>query len=125
MREKHFDGEVCEIWLEDGIVYFVSKVEEMDISVAKTITKERINLVGDKDYPILGDYLKVKNVTKEARDFMASKEGTKNIKAIAALINSPVGRIIGNFYIRISKPPFAFKIFTDKEKALEWLKQFI
>ncbi len=38
---------------------------------------------------------------------------------------SPISSMIGNFFIRISKPLVPTKIFTDEAKAKEWLKQFV
>ncbi len=47
------------------------------------------------------------------------------ITAIAMLINSPGSRIIGNFFLGINKPSVPTKLFNEKNKAIEWLKQFV
>jgi hypothetical protein len=45
-------------------------------------------------------------------------------KADAFVISSIAQRILGNFYIKISKPERPTKLFNDKTEALAWLKQF-
>ena len=55
---------------------------------------------------------------------MASEEGCEGVVAAAILIDSSIGSMIGNFFIRISKPLRPTKIFTDEVLAMKWLQQF-
>jgi hypothetical protein len=45
--------------------------------------------------------------------------------ATALIVDSPVGRIIGNFFIGMNKPGIPVKIFDSEDKAIQWLRGFI
>ena len=62
---------------------------------------------------------------KDAREFGASKEGTKYALAVAFVIKSLAQKILGNAYIKINKPIVPTRLFDNEEKAVEWLKTFM
>jgi hypothetical protein len=124
MKENYFDGEVLELWFEDGILIGNYKVENVDLQVGEKATKERIAFTNHKSYPILTDYSRVKSTTKEARDYFATEQASNYITAMAILTDSSVGKIIVNFYLSISKPNFPTRIFTKKEEAIAWLSKY-
>ena len=66
----------------------------------------------------------MKRADKAARDFLA-KEGSSYTKGVAIIVDSPMTKIIGNFYLGLNKPTTPTKMFTDKEGALEYLSQFL
>lgn len=105
----------------DGIIVCILESETVDLSIAKMAVAHRVKLFGDKDYPILVSVKNVKYITKEARDYLASKEGCNKIKAGAILIDSIVMSVIANFFLQISKPLVPTKLFTDRVRAIEWL----
>lgn len=106
----------------DGIILCVLESETVDLSVAKIAVAQRVKLFGDKDYPILVSVKNVKHMTKEARDYLASKDGCNKIKAGAILIDSIVMSVIANFFLQINKPLVPTKLFTNRISAIEWLR---
>lgn len=60
--------------------------------------------------------------TKEAREYSSSIEGCKYKLADAFVIDSLAQKIIGNFIVRVHKPPVPTNLFNNKEDALIWLK---
>ena len=56
------------------------------------------------------------------REFYASDEANRFVKGMALLIASDTGRIIGNFFLRINRPPSPCRMFTQPRVALDWLK---
>ncbi len=56
---------------------------------------------------------------------MASEEGCEGVVVAAVLLDSAIGSIIINFFIRVSKPLRPTKIFTNEEEAKKWLSQFV
>lgn len=74
---------------------------------------------------MLLDAKELKNITKPARDFLASEKNCEGIIAGAFLINSSLGRIIGNFIIHINIPLIPTKIFTNEIKAKKWLSKYV
>ncbi len=111
--------------IEDGCVVGTFQSDFIDLSIAQKVTEYRLKLQKGKEYPLLSNIKTVKNSTKPARDFMASEVGCDGVVAAAVLIDSPIGSMIINFFIRVSKPLRPTKIFTNEEEAKKWLSQFV
>ncbi|RIJ42689.1 DUF7793 family protein [Pontibacter oryzae] len=112
------------MFLQDGILHFYYKeIETMDLDMAVTCVKERLEFTEYKSYPCLVDVIMLKNSTKEARDYLAV-QGNEGITANAILVNSMAFKMMANFYIMVNKPRNPTRMFTDKASALEWLEQF-
>lgn len=87
---------------------------------------ETAGKLGDfQKFPILILVGKHTLADKEAREFGASKEGTKYAVAVAFVIQSLAQKILGNAYLKINKPVVPTALFDNEEKAIEWLKTFI
>lgn len=67
-----------------------------------------------------------KSPKKEVRDYLASNdEIIEKSNASAILTGSNLTKIMGNIFMKFSRPQYPTKLFTDEEKALEWLKKMI
>jgi hypothetical protein len=109
----------------DNILIGTYFAREVNLEVAQKVTVDRHNYTKDRKYPVLVDYRLVSSTTKQARDYFNSEYASQNLTAMAVLIDSPVGKIIAAFFLKIIKPTYRIKVFTDKPKALKWLSQFI
>lgn len=78
-----------------------------------------------KKYPLLIDSRQIKSISKEARDHFSIQNRETGITSFAVLIDSPLSRIIGNFFMGLNKPSVPAKLFTNEEEAIAWLKQFL
>lgn len=122
MRKLLIDNEYATIESRGNVIIGTIKVDLMDINVIKDIVELRLKVTEDfKPYPFLVNIRDVKNSTKEVRDFLASKKAAERVTVTALLIDSMVSAAIGNFFMRISKPPVPTKIFTDEGEAIKWL----
>ena len=65
----------------------------------------------------------LKGVSKEARQYFA-QASTSRSRACALLVGSGISRILGNFLVGFNKPPIPTRLFTNKEKALQWLAEW-
>ncbi|MEM6816509.1 MAG: hypothetical protein AAF600_19310 [Bacteroidota bacterium] len=111
--------------IENSIFSFVYKPHEsLNAEIANICIEDRFIFCNYKSYPVLADIRQVKSFTKEARDLLA-KKGNNMVNAAAVLVTSPVQRIITNFYIQVSRPEKPTRMFTDEQKALEWLTKYI
>jgi hypothetical protein len=61
--------------------------------------------------------------SKEAREFVASAEVSKIVKADAFVINSLALKILMNGYLKFNKPNRPTRFFNDEKPAVEWLLQ--
>jgi len=125
MKKLLLENNGVTIELESGIVLAKWKSSFVDISIAQQAVLWRLESTNYTSYPILSNIKLVKNSTKEARDFLASEKGCEGIIAAAILIDSPIGNMIGNFFIFISKPLRPTKIFTKEAEAKKWLAQYV
>lgn len=116
---------VFDFIIEESFVIGTFQSNFIDLSIAQKITEHRLKVQKGKEYPLLSNIKTVKNTTKQARDYMASKVGCEGVIAAAILIDSPIGSMIINFFIRVSKPFRPTKIFTDEAEAKKWLAQFV
>lgn len=125
MKKLLLENNEVTIELEEGIVVAKWKNTFVDLTVAQRAVKYRLECTDYTSFPLLSNIKLVKNSTKEARDFLASEIGCEGIIAAAVLIGSPIGSMIGNFFIRISKPLRPTKMFSNEEEAKKWLAQYV
>lgn len=109
----------------DGIILYSIKD---NITISAKDSNEMVNAAGKlgdyQKHPILIVGGKHTLADKEAREFGASKEGTKYAVAVAFVLKSLAQKILGNAYLKINKPIVPTTLFDSEEKAIEWLKTF-
>ncbi len=87
--------------------------------------QERLrDLLARRKTRVLIDMTDVTEIAKEARDYFANERTAGIQRATALLTMSPVSQVIGNFFLGLNKPICPTKLFTDSEKAIEWLQTF-
>jgi hypothetical protein len=112
------NGIIKGVYIENSII---------DLAIAKEVVKKRILFSNRSLSPLLIDGRKVKQVTKEARDYFGSKEGAELLSAGAILVESKLTTILANFMVRIniSKSYIPLKVFSKEEDAIDWLKKYV
>lgn len=125
MKKVLLENKEVTIELEEGIIIALWKSTLVDLNLAQLAVKHRLECTNNVSYPILSNIKLIKNITKQARDFLATEKGCEGIVAAAVLIGSPIGSMIGNFFIRVSRPLRPTKIFSDEAEAKKWLAQYV
>ncbi|MCB9136495.1 MAG: hypothetical protein H6636_13795 [Anaerolineales bacterium] len=114
-------------WLDEGgvlhAIYFPAP--EHTLADARASSVALMQVAQGKRRPVLVDIREVKSVALEARKYYASEENTQIVSALVLLIESPISRMIGNFFMKLSNLPFPVSLFTDEEEALAWLRAFL
>lgn len=124
MKES-IDFQYGSIVIENGIMKCsFYDLQELTLEITKHLVSKRIEHSNGVSYPCLFDVSKIKHSTKEARDFLA-KEGNELVTASAILVDSAVVKMAANFYVSVNKPVKPTRLFTDKDSALTWLRQFM
>lgn len=93
----------------------------MNLEAAKLVVKDRLEVQRGESYPVFCDMRGIKDSDKPARDYLA-KEGSSLVRSVAVLTDSPVTKIMLNFYLTISRPLVPTKMFTDEAQAIDYLK---
>ena len=64
------------------------------------------------------------SATRECREYYAGAEAQEVNLAVAMLVRSNISRILGNFFLGLNKTRFPFRMFSDVDEALAWLRSF-
>ena len=120
----HTPQEVSVRLRDDGILefdYLTNRVVDLDI--ARTAVGEARELVRAPT-PTLVRINLVKEVTRDARVFFAESEENRQVSSkVALLIASPLGRIIGNFFMGLNRAALPVRLFTEVDAAVAWLQE--
>jgi hypothetical protein len=111
----------------DGVLY-QDYPDGAEISIEDSLEELEIyqtTYCKDVKRPIVVDISNIKTVSKESRDIYSSEEMGKTISAAALIVSNPVSRILGNFYMGISKTRMPVRMFARTEEAKNWLKEFL
>ncbi|HEY3233030.1 MAG TPA: hypothetical protein VGJ87_27610 [Roseiflexaceae bacterium] len=115
------------IWLDaDGIlrVRALPGVEDT-LDDAKQNIVVCAKLVAGKRRPVLIDMRALKTQSREVRSYYTGPEAMNLNLAIAILVDSPMSRVIGNFFLGFSKTDWPTKLFKSEVEALAWLQGFL
>jgi hypothetical protein len=74
--------------------------------------------------PLLIDIRTAQPLGADARHHYSGQPLVDGFSALALLIeSSPLGRMMGNVYLRVARPGIPTQLFTDESRAVEWLIQ--
>lgn len=113
------------MWLRpDGIVamVFAPRVAT-DLAAARAAIEAMIQLTGGRQSPLLVDMHDAGPQDRSARS-----EGVRRgdvVSAVALIIDTPLSRILGTFFLTVNRPPFPVRMFDDEESAVAWLRAFV
>lgn len=79
-------------------------------------------LTGGRTSPLLVDSHDAGPQDRPARMEFARRGDL--VSAVAVIVSTPLSRMMGNFFISVSKPTAPTKLFDDESSALDWLKGF-
>ncbi len=119
-----------DIWVEQEIIFIIFKQNiAITLDVAKGIVKERLKISDGLKRPVLIDIRNLTLIDSASREYLVSDVATYLLNAGGILFDSSfknyLAVIAGNIFIKIDKPKIPTQLFTDKEKALEWLQAYI
>ncbi|MCX2743914.1 STAS/SEC14 domain-containing protein [Mangrovivirga sp. M17] len=86
-------------------------------------TRITSEILGKIPKPLLCDLSNVISMSKECRKHFAGEDHAKTFTKCALIVTKPIGKMIGNFFLGLNKPLKPTRIFLDRKKAIEWLKE--
>ena len=111
---------------EDGIIQNdILPQAEISLQDAIESTSVGVSLSHGIKRPILVIFGDVKSLSREARAYFSGEEAAKATVAIALVISSHIGRLIGNFMIGLNKTVYPTRLFNTEDQAVVWLKGFL
>jgi|ERR1051326_226765 hypothetical protein len=110
----------------DGIIQILYREGTViDLDVQKRVLDVFIELTGDVKRPMLFEALDQCSVTREARENAIKMEDKVPASAYAVVAQSLAYKLIANFYLKVNKPKSPYRVFNNKEEALDWLRLFL
>lgn len=124
MKSEVATTRIGETWLEeDGILRFIVSTSgvKMNRQDAEEALDAIVQVSKGTTYPVIVDIRKLLGMDIDSRRFFAN---TITVTACVLLVESPVSRVIGNFFIGLNKASIPVKLFRDENKAIDWLAEF-
>lgn len=124
---KKIDSPVGSVSLwENGILHTHTKAEmEINVAICEEIHQIALEITNGKPYPNLFTFTKYVLPDEDSRNFMLLPKRLALTCADAIVVNSLAQKIIGNFYLKINRPPIPTKLFSKQEDAEKWLLQYV
>ena len=114
------------VWLsEDGIIVTITMSPTQTLADAKENIQYNKKVAAGIPRPLLVDMSRVRSMSKDAREEYVKKDDDPLVTAVALVTNSNISRMVGNFFIGLTQSSIPVKLFTDHEKAREWLLQYL
>jgi hypothetical protein len=110
----HYEEPIIFLNFKDGAELGFPEVRELTFYCEQLTQK--------KPYVVLSDARADINVTPEGKKLTADPNEAPLCKGSAVLVRNVMYEMAANFFSLFSRPPHPFKAFTEKGKALEWIK---
>lgn len=112
--------------LEKGIILnHMAAGAVIDVKEILEMKENNVRLAENQPYTMLITTGHLTDTTNAARNLTAKKDFNSLILARALLTNSIGHMMVANFYLRVNAPTVKTKLFSDREKALAWLRTFL
>lgn len=114
----------CSLWLDRFVYGRFHDGAEVTGTDALENLGVTAKLVAGRPTPVVVDLRPVRSQSAEARAAFAGAEATKVTLACALVIESPLSRVLGNFYLGFNRPQSPTRLFNSVEDAERWLSTF-
>ena len=113
------------MWLRpDGIVQLLWAPQvTMVLEDAVAATDAMAQLTAGRQSPLLVDAHDVGPQDRPARSEFARRGDL--VSAVALIVGTPLSRMMGNFFLSVSKPLAPTRLFDDEASAISWLRAFV
>ncbi|AFC26360.1 STAS/SEC14 domain-containing protein [Saprospira grandis] len=108
---------VLELYFEQKLKMSLEQAQDYYESLCKMAEAQGKNIFIYIDVSTIG------GISADARKYFAKAVNPRS-RACALLVGSGISRILGNFLVGFNKPPIPTRLFSNKEKALQWLAEW-
>lgn len=115
----------CSLWFDRFVYGRFHDGAEVSGADAHENLRVTLQLTGSNRAPVLVDLRPLRSQSAEARAAFAGPDAVRVTLACALVMDSPLSRMIGNFYLGFNRPPLPTRLFNSVAGAEEWLSTFI
>ena len=126
-KTAYYENEFCEYWIdENGIVYeiFKDSFPILNLEIAKIITQDRLVVSNGIARPLYVELGKATRMDRAANAYLSKDIAMECLTATGILVRDQIEKLGANLYTGFFKPSVPTKFFTDKDKALNWLRNY-
>lgn len=110
-------------WLAENVLgIFIKGPCSIDTADTDEIFKAFDQLGVVAPTALVADIRTLRGVSFGVRSHMSSERAGRYLSHVALVADSPLTRTIGNFFMRLNRPPFPVRIFDGEAEALRWLE---
>ncbi len=80
---------------------------------------------GEGPLMILSDIRRMRSSTPESRALATTAEATALHRGAAVIVGSTLTRMMGNLFMRLNRPAYPTRLFTEEEAAVDWLHSLV
>jgi hypothetical protein len=115
----------CEYSIIEKPIFLCKMIadREVDVDDVQENYETMLRIAENQLYAVLVDARVTVQITKEGMEHGTRPECYTNLIAQAILVDSLANRLVGNFIIKFHRPASPTKLFSDYDKALEWLRE--
>jgi hypothetical protein len=95
----------------------------LELDDAREAIEATWRVAGERRRPVLVDMSALAGESRAARLYFVSDEAVARYAAVAILVASPVSRVIGTFFLRLSAHKVPTRLFTSEAEASAWLAE--
>lgn len=106
----------------DNYIYTYYKIDHVTKEIAENLIETRLKLFPFPQKGII-DLRNVQWADLAAMRVLSTDDAYKYYTATVVIVNSKVGRLLGNIYYRLIDPPYPTRLFSDIEASLVWLSK--
>lgn len=106
---RHLDDHLHYTWVDGATACLVDAEESLAAVEA---------LAGSRRLPLLVDMRGLKTLDRAARSRFSE---TDAITRLAFVVESPLSRVLANFFLAVSRPSWPTRMFTSEDEAVAWL----
>jgi hypothetical protein len=95
----------------------------LDVQKTALVASAHIALAEGRKRPVFADCRGLVSTDRASRQLAAGPDIVAVTARLAILVDNPVARVLGNFFLRVTEPAYATQIFNDESKARAWLAE--
>ena len=125
LKESFLENDYVSMWIENGILFVEYKPGFLwTVEMSKKVVEDRLKLSNGITRPVFVDGRNFISTDRATMKYNKTPDVVKCISAAVFYIDDYVHQLAGNIFLALKKPLVPTKLFTDKEKGLEWLEKY-
>jgi hypothetical protein len=93
----------------------------LDEAGAAEVVRAHVSMADGVRRPVLVDARGLIAADRAARQLAVGADVNAITSRMAILVGTPVTRVLGNFFLRVTAPRYPTQIFSDEARARAWL----